>query len=63
MRITISGNPETQTIIVIATEAGTVKYAEEHDANETLKDVIDTVRKFVGERAIAWKETHGTGEA
>lgn len=62
MRITISGNPETQTIIVIATEAGTVKYAEEHAASETLRDVIDTVRKFVGEKSIQWANIQEKGE-
>jgi hypothetical protein len=62
MKLTVSGNPETQTLIVIATEAGTVKYAEEHAASETLRDVIDTVRKFVGERSILWANTQERGE-
>lgn len=61
MRITVSGNPETQTIIVIASEGGEVKYAEEHSPDATLKSVIDDVRKFVGEKSIAWKETHTGG--
>jgi len=47
VRITISGNPETQTVFVVATENGTVKYAETHEPNETLKDVLDTVRTFI----------------
>lgn len=54
MRITISGNPETQSIIVLVTELGAVKYAEEFSPEATLKSVIDEVRKFVGEKAIAW---------
>ena len=38
MRISISGNPDTQTIIVVVTENGIVKYAEEHQPSETLRD-------------------------
>jgi hypothetical protein len=47
MRINVSGNPETQTIIVTASENGTVVYADEHSPEEKLGEVIEKVRKFV----------------
>jgi hypothetical protein len=55
MRIVISGNPETQTIIVTASENGTVVYADEHSPEETLRSVLDKVRYFVGVKPFTGK--------